>query len=120
MTSQRGVGLGITRPAGGRDRGVQGQGAFCGHRSSSPIRRGRGAAVGLFIVTLPIVCSRPVLAEIEPSPTAAARSIAADAVACLEIQHPDRLIDPHRRPAVSGLPELVPPYQKLIERPQVR
>ena len=58
------------------------------------------------------------MAGIEPSPTDAARSIAADAVVCVEIQRPDRLIDRVTDPRFQDYLKLVPQYQKLLKDPK--
>ena len=57
------------------------------------------------------------IAGIEPGSTDGARSIAADAVVCIEIQRPDRLIDRVTEPSFQDYLKLLPPYQMLLKNP---
>jgi hypothetical protein len=74
--------------------------------------------VGIFILALASVALPSVRAGIEPSSTDAARSIAADAVVCVEIPQPERLIDRATDPRVQDYLELLPQYQKLLKNPK--
>ena len=58
------------------------------------------------------------IAGVEPGSTDGARSIAADAVVCIEIQRPDRLIDRVTEPRFQDYLKLLPPYQKLLKDPK--
>ena len=58
-------------------------------------------------------------AGIESSPKDAARSIAADAIVCLEIQRPDRVIDRFIDPRFQDYLKLFPQYKKLLGDPKL-
>lgn len=75
-------------------------------------------AVGLLILTLASVASPAARAGIEPGSTHATRSIAADAVVCVEIPQPERLIDRATDPRFQDYLKLLPQYQKLLKNPK--
>ena len=76
----------------------------------------------IFVASLWLVLassgSPSAMAGIEPTSTDAARSIAADAVVCVEIQRPDRLIDRVADPRFQDYLKLLPQYQKLLKDPK--
>jgi hypothetical protein len=78
----------------------------------------RRFCAGLLALALPILVAPASSGGIESSPTDAARSIAADAIAGLEIQRPDRLIDRVLDPRFQDYLKLVPQYQKLLKDPK--
>ena len=75
-------------------------------------------SVGFFVLALASFASPSATAGIEPSSTDAARSIAADAVVCVEIPQPDRLIDRGADPRFQDYLKLLPQYQKLLKDPK--
>ena len=62
--------------------------------------------------------SRVAMAGTEPGSSDAAKMIAADAVACVEFQHPQRLIDRLSDPRFQDYLKLFPQYQKLLKDPK--
>ncbi len=74
--------------------------------------------VAILILALTSFASPAATAGIEPSPADGARSIAADAVVCVEIQRPDRLIDRVTDARFQDYLKLLPPYQKLLKDPK--
>ena len=73
---------------------------------------------GLFVLALASFASPSSTAGIEPNSTDAARSIAADAVVCVEIPRPDRLIARGTDPRFQDYLKLLPQYQKLLKDPK--
>ena len=88
-----------------------------GDRLGRPLDACR-VSVGLFVLALASFASPSATAGIEPSSTDAARSIAADAVVCVEIPQPDRLIDRGTDPRFQDYLKLLPQYQKLLKDPK--
>ena len=86
----------------------------CGDRLGRPLDACR-VSVGLFVLALASFASLSATAGIEPSSTDAARSIAADAVACVEIPRPDRLIDHGTDAQFQAYLKLLPQYQRLLK-----
>ena len=77
-----------------------------------------GFLSGSCVLALASFASPSARAGIEPSSTDAARSIAADAVVCVEIPQPDRLIDRVTDPRFQDYLKLLPQYQKLLKDPK--
>jgi hypothetical protein len=77
-----------------------------------------GVCVGLVVLALASGASLSATAAIEPSPTDAARAFASDAVVCVEIQRPDRLIERVADPRFQDYLKLLPQYQKLLKDPK--
>ena len=75
-------------------------------------------SAGLFVLALASFASPSATAGIEPSSTDAARSIAANAVVCVEIPQPDRLIDRGTDPRFQDYLKVLPQYQKLLKDPK--
>ena len=75
-------------------------------------------SIAILFLALASFASPSAMAGIEPGSTDAARSIAADAVVCVEIQRPDRLIDRVTDPRFQEYLKLVPQYQKLLKDPK--
>ena len=74
--------------------------------------------IAFLFLALASFASPSAMAGIEPGSSDAARSIAADAVACVEIQRPDRLIDRATDPHFQDYLKLLPQYQKLLKDPK--
>jgi hypothetical protein len=76
------------------------------------------AGVLVFGLALASLASPLVMAGIEPSPTDAARSIAADAVVCVELPQPARLIDLGADKRFQDYLKLFPQFQRLLKDPR--
>jgi hypothetical protein len=76
------------------------------------------ASIGFLVLALASLASLPAKAGIEPNSTTADRSIAADAVACVEIPQPVRLIDRGTDPRFQDYLKLFPQYQRLLKHPK--
>ena len=119
MKTQRGTreetgppGMRTQRPAAARSACDVRIGPGC----TGPAHVGRG---GLIVLGLVFACSYATAAGIESSPKDAARSIAADAIVCLEIQRPDRVIDRFTDPRFQDYLKLAPQYKKLLSDPKL-
>ena len=76
------------------------------------------ALVGIFVLAFASLASLSATAGIEPNSTDADRSIAANAVVCVEIPQPVRLIDRGTDPRFKNYLTLFPQYQRLLKDPK--
>ncbi len=75
-------------------------------------------SIGFMVLGLAAFASSAAMAGTDTSAADGARSIAADAVVCVEIQRPDRLIDRVTDPRFQDYLKLLPQYQKLLKDPK--